>query len=171
VRATPFDWALHEYLPAAEANGTLVDLNQAATDPAARALEPVPQGRDRGAGHERLRVGPERHVKVGSVPGTACKSSAARARALNDRYGAVYHTLNLGVAEYLGGSPDAAEALSSRGGRGLGRAHRAGVSLAQSGHLPRPGEAGPYGRSGSAALSDTTGSVRKRAGSRADYHR
>jgi Tetratricopeptide repeat len=36
------------------------------------------------------------------------------ARALNDRYGAVYHTLNLGVAEYLGGSPDAAEALSSR---------------------------------------------------------
>jgi hypothetical protein len=114
VRATPIDWALHEYLPAAEANGTLVDLNQAATDPAARALEPVPQGRDRGAGHERLRVGPERHVKVGSVPGTACKSSAARARALNDRYGAVYHTLNLGVAEYLGGSPDAAEALSSR---------------------------------------------------------
>ena len=36
------------------------------------------------------------------------------ARALNDRYGAVCHTLNLGVAEYLGGSPDAAEALSSR---------------------------------------------------------
>jgi hypothetical protein len=58
--------------------GTLVDLNQAATDLAGRALEPVPQGRDRGAGHERLRVGPERHVKVDSVPGTACKSSAAR---------------------------------------------------------------------------------------------
>ena len=32
-------------------------------------------------------------------------------RALNDRSGIVYGTFNLGLAEYLGGSPDAAEAL------------------------------------------------------------
>ena len=33
------------------------------------------------------------------------------ARELNDTYGVVYETFNLGLAEYLGGAPGAAEAL------------------------------------------------------------
>ena len=52
--------------------------------------------------------------------------------------------------------------LLARGGRGLGRAHRAGVSLARSGHPLRPREAGPYGRSGTAALKSNL--FRERAG-------
>src|SRR5262249_39526018 len=41
-------------------------------------------------------------------------------------------------------------------GRGRGRARRAGVSLARPGHLPRPGEPGPSGRSDSAVRPDIT---------------
>jgi hypothetical protein len=37
-----------------------------------------------------------------------------------------------------------------------GGAHRAGVSLARSGHLRQPRESGPYGRSSSTALPYTT---------------
>jgi hypothetical protein len=50
-----------------------------------------------------------------------------------------------------GQRPPQAEALLARRGRGLGCARRAGVSLARSGHLRRPRETGPAGRSGSAA--------------------
>ena len=42
-----------------------------------------------------------------------------------------------------GQHPAQARSLLPRRGRGLGRAHRAGVSLARSGHLPRPHQVGP----------------------------
>ena len=46
--------------------------------------------------------------------------------------------------------------LSSRAAAAAwGVRHRAGLSLARSGHLRRPGEVGPYGRSDSAAAPDT----------------
>jgi DNA-binding IclR family transcriptional regulator len=48
--------------------------------------------------------------------------------------------------------------LLACGGRGLGRAHRAGLSLARSGHLLRRHEVGPYGRGGIAAMPDINGS-------------
>jgi tetratricopeptide (TPR) repeat protein len=44
-------------------------------------------------------------------------------RALNDRSDIVYETFNLGLAEYLGGSPRAAEALFAES---LGLARRTG---------------------------------------------
>ena len=58
--------------------------------------------------------------------------------------------------------PAQARPVLPLGGRGLGRARRAGVSLARPGHLPRPGESGPSGRSDSAApldITDTTGTT------------
>src|SRR5262249_55638848 len=61
--------------------------------------------------------------------------------------------------------PAQARPLLPRRRRSLGRAHRAGVSLARSGHLPPLGETGPYGRSRSAAIPYITGLVRTRAGS------
>ena len=60
--------------------------------------------------------------------------------------------------------PPQARPVQARRGRGLGGAHRAGMSLARSGHLPRRCEAGPYGRSASAAISHITGLVLTGAG-------
>jgi hypothetical protein len=44
----------------------------------------------------------------------------------------------------------------ARRGRGPGRTDRPGLSLARPGHVLRRCESGPNGRSGSAALPDTT---------------
>jgi hypothetical protein len=70
-----------------------------------------------------------------------------------------------------GQHPPQARPVLARRGRGLGGAHRAGVSLARPGHLPRRCEAGPYGRSVSAAISHITGLVLTRAGLACGFRR
>ena len=108
----------------------------------------------------RIRCG-----RVGADASRTRRAQARRARTEQPRHRPAARAQRAHRPPAPGQHPAQAQPLLPRRGRGLGRAHRAGLSLARTGHLPRADEAGPYGRSDSAAIPDTTG---VRSGTRRD---